>query len=996
MKPFPSSVKKITALGLILMGLTLPACNASWIAEPLSRYVQRKTGLDIQIKEVDWNLWSLAVNLKSITLGVEQKTAKGRVVIPDLSLRFGWEFSAGPPFAPRFWVERMTIDSPQISLRWLKSEEKSDWRSWLKTIPAIRQLEIRNLSGRVEREGAMIQFPPGTSFSGAFRPDQGGRVNFRCQHLEGSSVTPRRSFTGEVRGSMEIDSVSESLPWKGSLSFSGAYRHNGRIQVDGLAGTLQVKGTNTALEVKEGTIHFSQVAAQFGPYWLTGEGRTAVEGSWRLIFSDHQTGVFPRLTVRGEDIKVTLRKDAQRITGQTRVHFQMEGSLDRPSLQGFLETTRTVLELSPVKIAGLAGRLEFKGDLSRVVFPRITARAETLLWEKDGRPLLLNNPETKFRALLVTGEKRLVLEEIFLQADPWGALQGALVFDPALGASPGGSVRFRQFPLLGLINLLTSGPVQKEMESWPVTGTLSWGREKKNAPLDFRVALEASGLEGAEADGRYWTVKSLDTRVTARLAWDPIGREISGIWKQELLKGFLAYNDWGFSFYESPLPLEFNGKMSYPPGGFRVRGTLRFQHPSLGSWTGSGDLDWGSRTIDYQGRVRGTSLPLQETTSLLAEQAGGSRFPWLRRTKPRGVISAEFSLDGSNQDYRIQGRVRGSDLDFDARDPEIHFHISQLDLPVRWGSVLSREPMDPEPQAGRIQLRDLRTPWSSISFMEIPVSAGFKTYRIPAPLAFPLWGGELTTSGIAFDGSGDRLSLQAEANLSEVDLSAILPGRGIEGKLGGPLGTIKLNVEQASASGELTARVFDGTVKATDLRVVRPFDTGRRIQGKVLFDHLNLEPLTRLFSFGKISGYVQGTIEHLSWGPEYPERFYLTLKTEEVAGVPKRINVQAIENVSLLGTGWGELGGLRSGINRWFQEYNYREIGLSCSLAEGRVTLRGTIFEDGLEFLVRKPGLMGIDVINRNPENEIDFSDMLERIRRIKNNKAQGGKNDAP
>ena len=84
----------------------------------------------------------------------------------------------------------MIIDSPQVSLRFLKSEEKSDWRSWLKKIPAIRQWEIRNRSGRVEREGAMIQFPPGTNFSGAFRPDQGGRVNFRCQNIEGGSVTP--------------------------------------------------------------------------------------------------------------------------------------------------------------------------------------------------------------------------------------------------------------------------------------------------------------------------------------------------------------------------------------------------------------------------------------------------------------------------------------------------------------------------------------------------------------------------------------------------------------------------------------------------------------------------------------------------------------------------------------------------------------------------------------------------------------------------------------
>ena len=62
-----------------------------------------------------------------------------------------------------------------------------------------------------------------------------------------------------------------------------------------------------------------------------------------------------------------------------------------------------------------------------------------------------------------------------MQADPWGALQGGLVFDPTLGAAPGGSVRFKQFPLLRLINLLNSGPVQQEIEGWPVTGTLFLG-----------------------------------------------------------------------------------------------------------------------------------------------------------------------------------------------------------------------------------------------------------------------------------------------------------------------------------------------------------------------------------------------------------------------------------------------------------------------------------------------------------------------------------------
>jgi hypothetical protein len=110
-----------------------------------------------------------------------------------------------------------------------------------------------------------------------------------------------------------------------------------------------------------------------------------------------------------------------------------------------------------------------------------------------------------------------------------------------------------------------------------------------------------------------------------------------------------------------------------------------------------------------------------------------------------------------------------------------------------------------------------------------------------------------------------------------------------------------------------------------------------------------------------------------------------------VAGASKRINIKAVENVSLLGTGFGELGGLQQGINRWFQDYAYQEIGLSCRLADDMFTLRGTIFEGGTEYLVKSPGLYGIDVINRNPENEISFSDMLERLKRIRSQKDPGG-----
>lgn len=45
-------------------------------------------------------------------------------------------------------------------------------------------------------------------------------------------------------------------------------------------------------------------------------------------------------------------------------------------------------------------------------------------------------------------------------------------------------------------------------------------------------------------------------------------------------------------------------------------------------------------------------------------------------------------------------------------------------------------------------------------------------------------------------------------------------------------------------------------------------------------------------------------------------------------------------------------------------------------------TVRGLIHEDGVEYLVKRRFFAGIDVINRNPDNRIGFSDMLERAKR--------------
>ncbi len=65
-----------------------------------------------------------------------------------------------------------------------------------------------------------------------------------------------------------------------------------------------------------------------------------------------------------------------------------------------------------------------------------------------------------------------------------------------------------------------------------------------------------------------------------------------------------------------------------------------------------------------------------------------------------------------------------------------------------------------------------------------------------------------------------------------------------------------------------------------------------------------------------------------------------------------------------------------------FMSYVYKCIGFSCSLRNDVFQIRGLIREGGVEYLIQKPPVFGINVINDNPDNRISSSGMQKRLER--------------
>ncbi|MEI6154645.1 MAG: hypothetical protein WCQ90_11215, partial [Deltaproteobacteria bacterium] len=184
--------------------------------------------------------------------------------------------------------------------------------------------------------------------------------------------------------------------------------------------------------------------------------------------------------------------------------------------------------------------------------------------------------------------------------------------------------------------------------------------------------------------------------------------------------------------------------------------------------------------------------------------------------------------------------------------------------------------------------------------------------------------------------------------------------------------------------GTTSVKIFGGSIEVENVQIKNLFSQEKTMEGDIAFYDIDLGKITDTIKIGKIGGVINGFIKGLEIEYGQPSRFVLEIDSIKKSGVEQKISVDAIENISIIGTGSGAVGSiLKSGINRFFKEYPYSRIGIKCILENDQFHLNGKIHESGTEYFIRRGFLRGIDVVNMSPDNTISFQDMQERVQRI-------------
>ena len=248
--------------------------------------------------------------------------------------------------------------------------------------------------------------------------------------------------------------------------------------------------------------------------------------------------------------------------------------------------------------------------------------------------------------------------------------------------------------------------------------------------------------------------------------------------------------------------------------------------------------------------------------------------------------------------------------------------------------------------------------------------------------SIPVLSGLLTLGDLRLRREKDGIAWRVRAAISPMPLAEMLAHFGLpamQGTLSGEIPLVRYERSTLTVDSALTIRIFDGTVKVTDLVMDSPLGLAPRLRADLDARNLDLELVTRAFSFGNITGRLDARIADLELSDWKPVRFDARLASSP-GDYPRRISQTAVNNISALG-GAGAVVAVQRSVLRFFESFGYSRLGLSCRLRDGVCRMGGIADTPQGFVIVEGGGVPAINVLGYN--RDVGWDELLTRLRRV-------------
>jgi hypothetical protein len=401
----------------------------------------------------------------------------------------------------------------------------------------------------------------------------------------------------------------------------------------------------------------------------------------------------------------------------------------------------------------------------------------------------------------------------------------------------------------------------------------------------------------------------------------------------------------------------------------------------------NGMLALNGETWRYSGRIDLREMDLASVYPTFLRDPLSAARPGLKRLEVSGRGKAEISFSGNGAAVDIAGRalLTGASLSEGGDEPIIESLDLDLPLSYRFGIKAAESPRPEQPAAmGLLSIGAVRTAAGTFKDLRLPIALVPNRLFIQGNLSFPLYGGGVRVAGLVVDEPlSAAFRAETQVVVDRIDLSLIEGGPRLEGSIEGDLGLVSLDSEGLKATGGLAGSLFHGHLLVRNIQVGDPLRPSRTLGADVTVRRMDLSRFSESFGFGLVTGRMDLDLDDLRIAYAQPVGFTLRAESVTEKGVPRKVSLAAVNAISVVGTGSSLTSTALTLFKPFVQEFAYDKIGILCSLTNDVFQVNGLIKEAGVEYLVKKPPLFGINVVNRNPDNRISFKDMLERINRV-------------
>jgi hypothetical protein len=602
----------------------------------------------------------------------------------------------------------------------------------------------------------------------------------------------------------------------------------------------------------------------------------------------------------------------------------------------------------------------------------------------DGRPLPLGVVGLGGKARPIDNTYRV--EDVEIHSDSLGHLTGELVFH---GGNVSGRLDGASLPADNLTTLARalSG---REWKGWSPTGAIDVAARLEPAVGGSRIAATVTlGQIGFSSPAGDVMGQNLAGRVDLEALLFPQSRMKADL---ILRRGEALWGTVYVDFTKVPLDLHAGGTQVGPEeykdlvleGGLAGFGRLNIEGKARhagGKWRHQGHLLLSDARLG----------PIFRT--FLRDSLEANRRE-LAGLEMEGTAEVDLTFSGFGQAADLAGtlRLRSGDVRRGAEPPLLSG--LDIDLPIAY-SLGAENPGLPRPSDakkwGRLSLKRLRLADQELGPLEMPAVLVPNHLYLGGAIDASLFGARLSLRRIQVDEPlSPSFRINMAARLDGLDLARVAGDNSIlEGHLGGLLDPVAIGRERMTANGELTGDLFGGRLDVRHVTVERPFSAGREIGADLNVSLIDLERISAALDVGRITGRLSGSVEGLRIAYGQPVAFHLKMESVPTKGVGQSVSLKAVNSISLVSTG-SALSGLGASLmTTFFKEFPYEKIGFESGLKNDVFTVRGIIHEDGVEYLVKRRLFGGINVINRNPDNRIGFSDMVERAKRVTGERSQ-------